>query len=708
MHSPTPATLSRSAADAARSGSPTTTLRRGTRWWLVAPALVAAALAAGELGGWPFLQWPVRQVVQRLGGVPATLDGRFRMRLLWRPMLQVEHLRIDNARPSPHPFLLEARGLDLGWRWGDVWRWRRGEVLLLQRLHAQHLQAYLARDAAGHANWQFGSAPPDAGDDAWQPPRIGSLRVHEGQVVVDDQPFETQLRIALQGGEGERAPAGDTGYRMAVQGRYRALPLDLALQSGGALPLLQEPEADAPALDVPLRVEGRAGAAWLRFDGSAGALLGERRLQGALLLRGPSLAQVAKPLGLTLPQTPPFELKAQLGHAAGVWHLRAERAAIGSSLLDGEFRLDTRRQPALLQGRLGGRRLALLDLGPAIGAPQGEGAKQRGRLLPQRQFDLPSLRGMDADVQLAIDELDFGTSALAPLLDLRTRLQLQRGVLQLQQLKAHVAGGSVRGATRLDPNAEPARWEVDLRFSNIDIAGWMAGLRPAGEGPAPRKPGEAGLKQQRRQARAAGEQPVQSYLTGTLNAAIKATGRGRSTAEILGSLDGRAQVMLREGTLSHLATEALGLDVAEGLGVLLRGDQPLPLRCGWFDLALQHGIVQPQQAVVDNADTEFRLSGHVNLRDESLALRIVARPKDVSPFTLRTPVTLQGSLASPQVSVEGERLAAKTLGAVVLGAAINPLLAWLPFVDLGVGHENDACSRRPPSAPQPTAAQAAR
>jgi uncharacterized protein involved in outer membrane biogenesis len=313
---------------------------------------------------------------------------------------------------------------------------------------------------------------------------------------------------------------------------------------------------------------------------------------------------------------------------------------------------------------------------------------------------------MDADVQLAIAELDFGSDALNPLRDLRSRLLLRRGVLRLEELQAQVAGGRFHGTTRLDPNVEPARWSADLRFANVDIAGWIAGLRPARAGGAPSRPNAARLRQERRQAHAGGAQPVHAYLTGALGGAVKASGHGRSVAEILGSLDGRAQLMLREGALSHLATEAMGLDVAQALGVMVRGDRPLPLRCAWLDLALQNGVVLPQQAVVDNADSELRIGGQVNLRDESLALRLVARPKDISPFSLRAPVTVHGTLAEPRVGVEGGALAGKAVGAVALGAAVGPLAALLPFVDLGVGSDQDACVRRPPAAQASGAAPA--
>lgn len=669
--------------------------------------LLVAGVALGEASGWPFLRQPVRDALTRAAGAPVTLEGDFHLRLLWRPTLRVEHLNVPAASGVDVPFFIDARQLDTGWRWGDLWRWQRGAPLRLHRLHAQRLDAYLVRDRQGQTSWQPRGDAAAPTHSAWQLPRFGSLQLDGGHLVIDDAPLQTRLRVELSGGEGEQVQQG--GFRMAVDGSYRALPLALKLQSGGALPLLQDAQADAPDTDVPLRVEGRVGSTTLLFDGRAGALLGDRRLRGTLRLRGPSLAQVGAPLGLTLPRTPPFDLRAQLGHAAGVWHLQAERAAIGSSLLAGEFRFDTRIEPPLLQGHLSGRRLALSDLGPAVGVPEDNSGP---RLLPQRRFDLPSLRGMNADVQVAVDELDFGHEALNPLLDLRTHLLLQGGVLRLQELSAHVAGGNFRGSTSLDANVDPARWIADLKFGTVDIAGWVAGLRPAADGKAPRRPNGVTLKRQRQQARSGGEQPVHAYLTGALSGAVRATGRGRSVAEILGSLDGRAQLMLREGTLSHLATEALGLDVAESLGVLVSGDRPLPLRCGWLDLALHDGVVQPQLAVIDNEDTEVRITGQVNLRQESLALRMVARPKDISPFTLRTPVTLGGTLASPQVGIESGPLAGKAVGALALGAALGPLAALLPFVDLGVGHDQDACARKPQAvssgASVPAATKAAR
>jgi uncharacterized protein involved in outer membrane biogenesis len=199
---------------------------------------------------------------------------------------------------------------------------------------------------------------------------------------------------------------------------------------------------------------------------------------------------------------------------------------------------------------------------------------------------------------------------------------------------------------------------------------------------------------------------VKAYVTGELTADAQVTGRGRSTAEILGSLQGHAGLALRDGTLSHLVTELAGLDLAQALGVLFRGDRPLPLRCARLALALEHGVAVPRLAVLDNADSTLRIGGQVDLRDESLALRVVTRPKDISPFTLRTPVTVGGSFAQPVVGVEGSRLAGRALAAVVLGAVAAPAAAVLPFIDPGSQAATDPCAGVPAAAPAASAAVA--
>jgi uncharacterized protein involved in outer membrane biogenesis len=171
-------------------------------------------------------------------------------------------------------------------------------------------------------------------------------------------------------------------------------------------------------------------------------------------------------------------------------------------------------------------------------------------------------------------------------------------------------------------------------------------------------------------------------LSGDLDLRLELRGTGQSTAEILATLNGQAGAQLRDGQVSHLLVELAGLDVAQALGVWLAGDDILPLKCAVLAAKVDGGVVQIHRGLVDTSDSQLLINGQVDLNDESLALGVKVEPKDFSPLSLRTPLTVGGTLAEPDVSVKAERLAGKLLAAVALAAA-TPLAALLPLLEFG-------------------------
>ena len=659
-------------------------------------ALLLLLVAAGEATGWPFLRGPLQRGLERLGGVSIQIEGDFRTRLFWQPGLSAERLVVGPAEGIDAPHLLAADGVSLRWRWADLWRFRQGQALHIQSLDAQHVDGRLLRLADGRASWHLG-VPGTAAETtrARRPaPVVERLQVQTGRLQVDDALLQLQVEALVQA----QKPATEgalPGLELTAQGRYRTAPLKLRARAAAALPLLAGGRGAAEAAPMTgLSVDAQVARTHLVFNGEAAALLSAVRLKGALQLSGPSLAAMGQALGLVLPETPAFKLHGRIAHAGSVWSLVADRATIGSSALAGAFSYDTAAVPARLSGRLTGSRLALQDLGPAIGADKPPA--RAGRVLPDQALNLPSLAAMDANVLVDIGLLDLGTSKLAPLGQVRTHLRLQHGALQLDDLSATVAGGRVSGSSRLDTRPAVPQWTAALKFSGLDVAGWVQGLRTpaaagssAGTGQAAGPP--AALKRERQAALKQPQAPTRAYMTGVLDAQLTLRGQGRSVAEIFATLHGETQATVRDGTLSHLFTEAMGLDVAEALGVLLRGDRSLPLRCARLDAPVRQGVLVARLAVLDNADSTLRMSGQVNLRDETLALRIVTLPKDFSPLSLRTPITVGGTLGKPVVAIDVSRLGARALAALALAAAA-PVAALLPFVDAGRPPATDPCA----------------
>ena len=670
---------------------PRAAVRQPSRGLLIALAIPAALLllvAAGEATGWQFLRGTLERNLQRLANVSVKIEGDFRTQLFWQPGMTAGRLVVGPGDGISAPHLLAADDVSLRWRWGDLWHFRQGAALRIQSLQAQHIDARLIRLADGRSSWHLGmpATGPDTASTPRPAPVIERLQVNTGRLIVEDAPLQLNLAAVLQAQQPANVGAS-LGLELVAEGRYRASPVKIRARMAAALPLLADGSSAAPM--TGLAVDARVARAHLVFDGEAAALLSASRLKGALQLSGPSLAAVGQPLGLVLPETPAFNLRGRIAHEGSLWSLVAERASIGSSVLAGAFAYDTAAKPARLSGRLMGSRLALKDLGPAVGADQPPA--RAGRVLPDQALNLPSLSTMDANVLVDIDLLDLGTTALAPLRQVRTHLRLSQGALQLDDLSAVVAGGRVSGSSRLDTRPTVPQWTAALKFAGLDVAGWVQGLRtPAAATKASAAP--AALKRERQAALQAPKAPAQAYMTGLLDAQLTLSGQGRSVAEIFATLHGDTRLVVRDGTFSHLLTEALGLDLAQALGVALRGDRSLALRCARMDAPVRQGVLVPRVAVLDNADSTVRMSGQVNLRDETLALRIVTQPKDFSPLSLRTPVTVGGTLGAPVVGIEARRLGARALAALAL-AAVAPAAALIPFVEAGSQPATDPCQQ---------------
>ncbi|MEO5882194.1 MAG: AsmA family protein [Caldimonas sp.] len=680
------------------------------RWPLATLGVVVSlvlAILVCEAIGWPFLVSPVQKwlasTLDRRVAFNDEAGGRSGVKLHLFGGIKVAAERIEIGAPSwsSEPHMLLARDAELKLGYFALWRAWRGEPLHVARLEAEELDGTLERRADGTASWQFGEKRvADPSEKPLALPTFGSLRVGAGHLAYRDEllPASVDTYFALRdasdrgsaaqfasaasgasssasdagifvraGGAAQGASAaassvalapGESGLRLAATGQYRKLPLRIDLRTAGVLGFLAEgKEAEAQ----PLRLLASIGKADLSFDGSTTDPLHFAALKGRFTLNGASLAAAGDPLGITLPTTPAFKTRGMIAKDGGVWNANFDDATIGSSRLNGAFTYDTRRKVPLLSGKLGGSRLLLADLGPAVGTPaagQAPAAKNASgeRVIPDKKFDLPSLRAMDANVLIEIAMFDSGTTLIEPLRPVRGHLLLADGVLTIADFDGRTAQGRLVGFLQLDGRGKQALWTADMRALGIDLSHWL------------------------RLKRADGAPP---YISGKLDALVKVKGSGRSSAEILGSLGGDIRIHLRDATLSHLVVEAGGIDLAQALGLVFKGDDSLPILCNVVDLDVVNGVATPKVFVLNTRDSTIWVDGTVSLKTEAMDLRAVVSPKDFSPLTLRTPIRVKGTLGDPAVTIEAGKLLGKAGAAGLLAVLLNPLAAIIPFIDPG-------------------------
>ena len=656
-----------------------TVVRMGRKWCVgLAVVLVCAvsAVALGEWLGWPFLAGPLQNLLSdkldrkvRFSGEGTPKTG-FAVRFMGGVHLTAPLLNIAAPDWSNTPYMLQAEDVALELRYVDMWRAYRGEPIRIHSLQARTLDSNMERMVDGQASWQFGVRPTPVNNVLTGLPQFGTLRITNGLVHYADALLATSMDATLSLVPGTVSADGQSTSLAKVEanGSYRKLPLRILLSSSAEL---SSKGSKPSALPVAVVIHATVGRALLDFKGMAPDALQPQNFSGRFTLQGPSMSAVGDPIGVTLPTTTSFKTDGALVKTGGRWQVVIDAATVGASHLKGAFTYESGRVPTL-SGKLSGSRLLLADLGPVVGttstemadaaAPMAINTQVKGRVLPNRPFDLAALRVMNANVLINIDEVNLNTKYLEPLQPLLVHLRLADGVLTLNDLVARTAQGQLRGKLALDGRAKTALWTADLRLDAVQLERWFKFTRSKGAPP---------------------------YVSGQLFGEAKLSGLGRSTAEILASMQGTARITLRNGTVSHLGVELAELDIAHGLGTLVKGDDALPVECAVADLVAQGGKFRPRVMVVNTANSAMWIDGSLSLATEALDLRAVVIPKDFSPMTMRTPIRVQGTFSKPEVSLEKTPLAQKAVASLLL-ALVNPLAALIPWVDPG---DADAAKR---------------
>jgi uncharacterized protein involved in outer membrane biogenesis len=651
--------------------------RPGRIGWvvLIIVAILAIALMVCEKLGWPFLRAPAERFMNTRLERTVRLDVPFKLHLLGGVQLDVGGLWISAPQGFDAPHLIDAKDVLLELRYTDLLNPDKTGPMRIKSLRVAQMDAALVRNQDGNSSWQFRKNDAEPSRPF---PTIETLVVRNGTALVRDALTQTDLKVlfSTQEGASNSAPVSS----VQTQGKFRQRAIQAELTTNGFLPIASQ-SSDSSQISSKGWVEyaGLHGD----FDGVVSDIFGNQDIKGSFAIKGPSLGLLGDLFDITLPTTESFKLHGDIEKSHGIWLANVASARVGKSDLSGRFQYDPRPEKPLMQGELNGKNFVLADLAPAFGTKNEDGSEAKpreGHAIPDRPFNFPSLNRMNAKIAVNLDHIDLGNAFSRPISPLKADLTLDAGKLSLSNLYAHTADGTFSGLISVDahqlpdeisgqkhaePDAIPS-WNIDLAWKDIDLEKWLQVS-----------------KERKEKARQKGKKDSPpAYVSGTLNGKTKLTGTGQSTAGVLGSLDGDVSLYIHEGKVSHLIIEVLGLDVAQGLGLLLRGDEPLPMQCAVMDLKAKQGIIRPDVALIDTPVTLLLIDGDINMARENLNLRLIAKPKNVSPFTVRSPILVKGTFVNPDVSAEPGPIATKVLIAVGL-AFINPLAAILPFIDTG-------------------------
>ncbi len=110
------------------------------------------------------------------------------------------------------------------------------------------------------------------------------------------------------------------------------------------------------------------------------------------------------------------------------------------------------------------------------------------------------------------------------------------------------------------------------------------------------------------------------------------------------------------------------------------------------DLGVRNGIVDPRLFLLDTTDSTLLIDGGADLNSELMDIRVKVQPKDMSVFSVRTPIRIRGSFAEPSLGVDKAALAARGAAALGLGLLLTPLASILAFIEPGLAEDSDCAA----------------
>lgn len=282
---------------------------------------------------------------------------------------------------------------------------------------------------------------------------------------------------------------------------------------------------DAAEVELSLDADGADG----RLNASLAPWLEPTIRRARVEASADRLEELLRHVGLVAGERPglarPARLTGRLEEAEEGYRLALQATALPTDLA-AELSIGLQGDVALLAGKVGSRTAdrdllqALLELAPlAAGAPSLRTLLPWLGRLPDARLGLEHLRHLDLDLELSTERL-LGFEPAGPA---AARLRVAEGLVTVDGLRLPVAGGTLAGVITLAGVSSAGTLGLDLRLTEARAEQLLAGLGIGSGG-----------------------------LAGKLALEARMAASGRSMAELVGTLEGEADLRIEGGSLPPL------------------------------------------------------------------------------------------------------------------------------------------------------------
>ncbi|HEY0342923.1 MAG TPA: AsmA family protein, partial [Steroidobacteraceae bacterium] len=604
------------------------------------------------------LRGPIARMAGAHLGRAVQIDGRLELHLFsWTPRVVVNQLRIAN--PDWVKDLPAAKGSvaakdsaagkaasteKFGAAPEDMARIGRLEVslsvpalfkgdVLLPYVGLDDSDIDLIRDPKERANWDFSDTAqqkPAASAKPTKLPLLGRLHLGKGHLLVSDQ--VRKLRFDGTIAADQAANGGPQTLSLKGDGSINGQPFELKA-TGDPLITAESHKPYTIVSDI------RAGRTKVKSRITITKPFDMGSVVADLSASGDDLADLYYLSGLALPNTAPYTVAGHLQRRGTLLKLTNFRGTLGNSDIHGTMSVETAAKRPVLTADLSTRLLDIKDLGPTLGSrakttpsslsqqqaraqnPVASTAKARAAtahagqtgshatsgaaaalgnagstenlhgakpksaqtrtaeardadekaargdtLLPDAKLDLKRIRGMDANLKYHADAVKTDKLSIK---EISLALKLDNGVMTFSPVAFTLPQGTLTSNVMIDGSKDIPVIEIDSRLTDVRLSQFK-------------------MKD--------GQEP----LDGTMVGRAILHGRGKSLHEVGATTEGTLSVVVPHGDIRNAFAELMGINAANGLGLLLTKNQDKTgIRCGVASFKAKGGVFAAQNIVVD-------------------------------------------------------------------------------------------------------------
>jgi len=607
--------------------------------------LVILALGAGLFSltayDWNQLKPRIAKEVFEVTGRTLTIGGDIDLRIGLRPSIIVKNVRLANSPWGSKPDLWAAQYMEIRVALLSLLR----GVLDVNRLSLVDAELLIETDPQGRSNLPGageatgGKTDAESSDLIWA---VGEIRIENGHFTYRNGMTGRTLDLILEQCVW-KARKGRGLVGVAGNGRYNGHPFKI---TGTAGPLSNLMDPTRPWMsDLKLATSGGE----LSLKGTLRDVTACRDIDITIDASGQSLRETGQFWGLKgLPETKSYKLQAVVSDPEEkVLSLSGLDFTVDGSDLSGNLVVNYEKESIVVDADLISKRFDLRTFMPDndTGLENGND-RLREKVFSSKPFPVQELPGAVIKLKLKAEELLVPRWAFS---DILVHAELVNQKVSVDLIHAKVGSGSMKLKQTIGLDGGVLVFKSDLEGVGIDI------------GEMSRRLG------------------IPEILIGQLDIRENLTGKGASTAELMGSLTGKVSVDMGRGRLANRNIELYGADLVTQLLMRLNSGKErkshTDINCMAIRLNTREGHAVITALVMDTVSTTVLGSGSINLKSEELDLRLQSKPKQgvahlsLSLSELAKPLKIGGTLASPALEIDPVKssiLVGKAIGGTLL------------------------------------------